>query len=215
MKQWGIKPEDLDPSVTGRIPIYISHDNRYFQDKYQGIPINGYTEMIKKMLSSPLIEVKLNTSWESIKNDITYERLFFTGPIDEFFEYRFGALPYRSLDIVFRTYQQEYYQSTAFITFPENYDFTRSCEYKYFLNEKSNKTVVSFEYPQAYIRGKNEPYYPIPSEKNEKLYMKYQKLADIMDNVYFLGRLGNYKYYNMDQVVKNTLEFFEKLKSNL
>lgn len=211
LKQWGVRPEDLDPSVSGRVPVYISNDNRYFQDKYQGIPVNGYTSMIKKMISHPLISLKLNTSWEEIKKNVSYRRLFFTGPIDEFFGCCLGSLPYRSLDIVFKTYEKNYYQSTSVITFPENHNFTRSCEYKYFLDEKSDKTVVSFEYPCKYVYRENEPYYPIPSDETERIYSEYKKLAEAKKDVVFLGRLGKYRYYDMDKVVKDTLKSFEDM----
>lgn len=212
VKQWGVKPEDLDASVSGRVPVYISRDSRYFQDKYQGIPANGYTAMIEKMLQNPLIKVELNTDFKDIANNIEFDRLFFSGAIDEYFNYELGHLPYRSLDIVFKTHGCEYLQSGPQINFPENYDYTRSVEYKYYLDEKSDKTVVSYEYSCPYEEGKNERYYPIPDSKNQELYNRYTAEAEKLKNVYFIGRLGDYKYYNMDQTVARVLTLFEEVK---
>lgn len=214
VKQWGVKPEDLDSSVSGRIPVYISRDDRYFQDRYQAIPRNGYTAMVKKMLDNSLIKVELNTAFKQIHNDIRYERLFFSGAIDEYFNYEFGRLPYRSLDIVFKMHDCEYLQSGPQINYPENYDYTRSVEYKYYLNEKSDKTIVSYEYSYPYEEGKNERYYPIPDKKNQDLYERYSFKAKKLKNVWFVGRLGDYKYYNMDQTILRALELFKEIRNN-
>ncbi|EAH7988401.1 UDP-galactopyranose mutase [Campylobacter jejuni] len=208
VKQWGVKPEEIDSSVSARVPIYISKDDRYFQDTYQAIPKDGYTKMIENIINHPLIKVRLNTDFKDIKKDIEYERLFYTGAIDEFFDYKFGRLPYRSLDIVFETYDKEYMQSCVHINFPNNFDFTRSIEYKYYFNEKSKKTVLSYEYPCEYEEGKNERYYPIPNDENQKLYEKYLQEASKLENVHFLGRLGDYKYYDMDKTIERVLCFF-------
>ena len=212
VKQWGVKPEDLDASVSGRVPVYISRDDRYFQDKYQAIPADGYTEMAKKIIKHKLIDVYVDTDFKDVRQEVEYERLFYTGAIDEFFDYKFGALPYRSLDLVFEKYDTEYLQSGPQMNYPENYDYTRSVEYKYYLDEKSDKTVVSYEYPCEYQVGKNERYYPIPNAETTALYAKYQAEAQKLKNVYFLGRLGDYKYYNMDQAVNRALNVFESLK---
>lgn len=212
VKQWGVKPEDLDPSVSGRIPVYISRDDRYFQDKYQGIPAEGYTAMADKIISHPLIKVRLKTDFREIREQIDCKRLFFTGAIDEYFDYELGRLPYRSLDIVFKTYDKEYLQSGPQLNFPENYDYTRSVEYKYYLDEHSSRTILSYEYPCPYEEGKNERYYPIPEEKNQKLFDAYREKATRLKNVYFAGRLGDYKYYNMDQTVERALNLFEEVK---
>lgn len=211
VKQWGVRPEDLDASVSGRVPVYVSRDDRYFQDKYQAIPADGYTKMVENILNHPNIEVMLNTEFSAVKNDISCERLFFSGPIDEFFDYKFGELPYRSLDLRFEEFDTAFYQSGPQMNYPENFDFTRSVEYKYYLDEKSAKTVVSFEYPEAFERGRNERYYPIPDKENQALYDRYLQEAAKLKNVYFLGRLGDYKYYNMDQTVARALELFEKV----
>ncbi|MCQ2410099.1 MAG: UDP-galactopyranose mutase [Elusimicrobiaceae bacterium] len=211
-KQWGVKPEELDPSVSARVPVYIGRDDRYFQDTYQAIPQDGYTTLVKNMLSHPKIHVELNTDFKTVKDKINYERLFFTGAIDEFFDYELGRLPYRSLDLVFRTHNMPYLQSGPQINYPENYDYTRSTEYKYFLDEKSDKTVVSYEYSCPFEEGKNERYYPIPDGKNAALYTKYAAKARALKNVWFLGRLGDYKYYNMDQTVLRALKLVEQIE---
>ena len=208
-KQWGCTPEELDPSVAERVPISISTSNDYFVDKYQGIPLNGYTAMIKKMLSNPLIDVRLNTKFDK---SMEYENLYYTGPIDEFFDYKFGELPYRSLTFDIREYDREFFQDNVVVSYPNNYDFTRICEHKYFLDNKSDKTVVSFEYPSQFVRGKNERYYPIPRPENADLYKKYLDMAP--KNVYFFGRLGDYKYYNMDLAVDRALKLFDEIKNN-
>lgn len=213
LKQWGMKPEDLNPAVTGRVPVYIGRDNRYFQDTYQGIPLEGYTKVIERMLDNPKINVKLNTKWDGIKDKVSFDRLFFTGPIDEFFDYNLGELPYRSLHFDFLTFDKEYFQSGACINYPNNYDFTRIGEYKYFLDNKSNKTVVSYEYPESFERGKNERYYPIVKDENQALYNKYLEQTTALKNVHFLGRLGDYKYYDMDKAINRALELFERIKN--
>lgn len=210
LKQWEMKPEDLDMSVTGRVPVYISRDNRYFQDKYQGIPMEGYTKLAQKMLDNPKIEVKLKTSYQDIKSCVNYKRLYYTGPIDEFFGFTEGELPYRSLKFDFVELNKPYFQSGACINYPNNYDFTRIGEYKYFLDNQSDKTVISFEYPQNFEQGKNERYYPIISKENEDLYQKYLSKAQKEKNIYFCGRLGGYKYLNMDQAIGAALELFEQ-----
>lgn len=214
IKQWGVKPEDLDQTVSSRVPIYISRDERYFQDKYQAIPMHGYTSMVKNILNHPLIDIKLNTNFADVKDTIKYDRLFFTGPIDEFFDYEFGELPYRSLDIKFVQYDKKYFQSGAQLNYPENYDFTRSVEYKYYLDEQSDSTIVSFEYPQNFKNGVNERYYPVPNDHNQQLYQKYLHNIIQKKDTYFLGRLADYKYYNMDQVVERALTVFNKIKTD-
>ena len=212
LKQWGMKPEDLDPAVTGRVPVYISRDNRYFQDTYQGIPLKGYSQVVQKMLNHPLIKVQLNTKFQTVKDSIQYERLFYTGPIDEFFDYSLGELPYRSLQFDFVEFDKPYFQSGAVINYPNNYDFTRIGEYKYFLDNRSTKTVISFEYPQSFQRDKNERYYPIVKAENLALYNRYLERTQSMPHVYFLGRLGDYKYYDMDKAIARALELFERIQ---
>ncbi len=212
LKQWGFTPEQLDPSVTGSVPVYISKDDRYFQEKYQGIPSEGYTKMFEKMLDHPKIKVLLNTDYSKAKDTINYERLFYTGAIEEFFNYKFGKLPYRSLDLQFRTYDTNRFQNAAVVNYPENYDFTRITEYKYFLNEKSEKTVLSFEYPQDFEEGKNDRIYPILNKENQAIYDRYLEEAKKLPNVYFLGRLGAYRYYDMNRTIAGALELFDSIK---
>jgi UDP-galactopyranose mutase len=206
-KQWGLKTENLDTSVLDRVKIILSHDDRYFQDKYQAIPIEGYTEMVKNMLDNPLITLKLNTNFSVIKNEIKYEKLIYTGAIDEFFEFKHGALPYRSLSFEFNELDKIFFQGAAQVNYSETELFTRITEFKYFLDTKSDKTVIAFEYPQEYVFGENEQYYPISSKENQNLYEKYKNNAP--KNILFLGRLGEYKYLNMDQAVKNALDLFK------
>ena len=210
MKQWGLKPEEIDPNVTARVPVYISHDNRYFQDKYQGIPLKGYTKLIENMLEHKNIELKLGVDYKELKAK-EFKRIFYTGAIDEFFEYKYGELPYRSLDFDVQILDREYYQKTVVTNYPNNYDFTRITEHKYFLDEKSDKTVISVEYPEKFQLGKNERYYPISNPENQALYEKYRQEAKKYSNLYFCGRLGGYKYYNMDLAVEKALELFKTL----
>lgn len=221
VKQWGVKPEDIDSLVSARVPIYISKDDRYFTDRYQAIPKNGYTKMVENILDNPLIEVRLNTDFKDIKTEIDYDIMYFTGSIDELFDYKHGKLPYRSLNIEFKKYDKEFMQSGPQINYPENYDYTRSVEYKYYLDEKSDKTILSYEYPCEYKDGKNERYYPIPNENNQKLYENYLKILEQLNNkheaaiskiTYILGRLGDYKYYNMDEVVEKALKLAQGFK---
>ena len=211
MKQWGYSPDEVDGAVTARVPVYISRDDRYFQDTYQGIPLQGYTETVRRMLDHPNIEVKLNTEFKKEYLD-QYDRVFYTGPIDELFDYRYGPLPYRCVYFGFNTIAREHVLSNAVINYPCNYDFTRVHEYKYYLNDRSDKTVVVKEYSEAFELGKNERYYPIPKEENIQLYNKYLEDAKQYKNLYFLGRLGDYKYYDMDKAVLRAMELVESLK---
>ena len=214
-KQWGVSPKDVDGAVTARVPVYLSKDNRYFQDKYQGIPLEGYTKVVEKMLDHPNIEVALNKDFAEFKKEnsdlLKNARIFYTGSIDEFFDYKFGKLPYRSVNFKFETYNREFYQTHACINYPNNYDFTRIHEYKHYLNDKSEKTVIAKEYSEFFELGKNERYYPIASEENAKLYQKYLDEAKNLKDVYFFGRLGDYKYYNMDLAVARAIELFEEV----
>ena len=214
-KQWGVSPKDVDGAVTARVPVYLSKDNRYFQDKYQGIPLEGYTKVVEKMLDHPNIEVVLNKDFAEFKKEnsdlLKNARIFYTGSIDEFFDYKFGKLPYRSVNFKFETHNREFYQTHACINYPNNYDFTRIHEYKHYLNDKSEKTVIAKEYSEFFELGKNERYYPIASEENAKLYQKYLDEAKNLKDVYFFGRLGDYKYYNMDLSVARAIELFEEV----
>lgn len=214
-KQWGVSPKDVDGAVTARVPVYLSKDNRYFQDKYQGIPLEGYTKVVEKMLDHPNIEVVLNKDFAEFKKEnsdlVKNARIFYTGSIDEFFDYKFGKLPYRSVNFKLETHNREFYQTHACINYPNNYDFTRIHEYKHYLNDKSEKTVIAKEYSEFFELGKNERYYPIASEENAKLYQKYLDEAKNLKDVYFFGRLGDYKYYNMDLAVARAIKLFEEV----
>lgn len=213
IKQWGMRVDEVDPSVIARVPVYLTHTDAYFTDKYQGIPADGYTAMVEKMLSNPLIEVRLNTKWEYIRDEIKYDKLFFSGSIDTFFDYKFGRLPYRSLQFDIQRLPQEYYQERAQVNHSNHPSMTRSIEHKYLLDEKASTTTVSFEYPEAF-NGTNERYYPINKPENADLYAKYQQEAEKLPNVYFFGRLGDYKYYNMDQAVARALELYKTVFQN-
>lgn len=211
-KQWGLKPTELDYSVTSRVPILIGRDDRYFQDVFQGIPKNGYTRIFENMLNHKNIQILLNTDYRDVVDDIKYDKMIFTGEIDYFFNYEFGKLPYRSLEFEFRTIHSNYFQETAQINYPNNYEFTRITEFKHFLPYKNDTTTIALEFPKPYEKGINEPYYPIPRPENNELYHKYLNLTtQLKGKVYFVGRLAEYKYYNMDQVIASALLLFEKI----
>lgn len=219
IKQWELKPNEIDKTITSRVPLCLDNDNRYFQDKYQGIPINGYTNLIEKIINHPNIKVVLNSDYKNFKKRnpelIKNSRIFYTGSIDEFFDYEYGMLPYRSLKFEFEEHNKEFYQSCACINYPNDFSFTRIHEFKYYLGDKSNKTIIAKEYPQKFKFEENERYYPIINEENIKLYNKYLKKAENFKNIYFLGRLGDYKYYNMDLAVLRAIELFEAIKFNV
>jgi UDP-galactopyranose mutase len=205
-KQWGMDPSELDASVAARIPTRSSRDNRYFTDTYQAMPLYGYTRMFEQMLSHPNIKVMLNTDFKEIENHIPFKQLIFTGPIDYYFDYCYGKLPYRSIDFKFETYETACFQPTGTVNYPNEHPYTRVTEFKYVTGQKHPKTSVVYEYPKA----EGDPYYPVPRPENAELYKKYQLLAAELKNVYFSGRLGTYRYYNMDQVVAQSLTLFKK-----
>lgn len=211
-KQWDLKPDELDYSVTSRIPVSINCDDRYFQDTYQGLPSNGYTELFTNMLKHKNIEILLNTDFKKDLNGIEFEKIIFTGPIDEYFDYMFGELPYRSLRFEFEKYNLDKYQDVAQVNYPNNYDFTRITEFNHFYKEKrTTNTVIALEFPEKFVNGQNEPYYPIPRKENDELLAKYLEEAKKIENqVHFVGRLAEYKYYNMDQIAGVALQLFEK-----
>ncbi len=214
-KQWELKPEELDRGVTGRVPVYISRDNRYFQDPYQAMPKHGYTEMFRRMIAHPNIKVLLNADYREVVNDIKFNRMVYTGPVDTFFDYMYGELPYRSLRFHFETLDQEHYQEVGTVNYPNDYDITRITEQKYLSGQTSPKTTLVMEYPQTYVPGKNDPYYPIPREENRELYDLYLKeVQKLKGTVIFAGRLAEYKYYDMDQAALRALSLFEKEVAN-
>ena len=206
-KQWDLDPSELNASVTARIPTRTNKDDRYFTDTYQAMPLHGYTRMFENMLHQPNIHVMLNTDYKDILDEIKFDKLIFTGPVDAYFDYQYGKLPYRSIEFKFETLDQEWFQQTGTINYPNDYAFTRITEFKHLSGQKHDKTSVVYEFPQA----EGDPYYPIPKPENAELYRKYQKLAEELEDVYFVGRLATYKYYNMDQVVAQALSTFKKI----
>ncbi|MFA6572241.1 MAG: UDP-galactopyranose mutase, partial [Bacteroidota bacterium] len=215
LKQWQMSPEELDFSVSSRVPVSISHDDRYFQDTYQQLPKTGYTGLFENLLKHKNIETVLEIDYKNISNEISFNRLIFTGPIDEYFDFIHGRLPYRSLDFKFKSLNQKWYQETAQVNFPNEFEYTRITEFKHFRNEDSEHTVIAFEYPQNFINGVNEPYYPIPQKRNEDILNKYLHDAEKLSNsVVFIGRLANYKYFNMDEIIGSSLITFNKKIAN-
>ena len=208
-KQWDLDPSELNASVTARVPTRINKDDRYFTDTYQAMPLHGYTKMFEKMLDHPNIHIMLNTDYKDVIGEIGYKELIFTGPIDEYFDYRFGKLPYRSIDFKFESYDVENFQQTGTVNYPNDYAFTRITEFKHLTGQIHQKTSVVYEYPKA----TGDPYYPIPKADNAALYKKYHDLASQLQSVHFVGRLATYKYYNMDQVVAQALMVFKKIRN--
>ncbi len=205
-KQWGVYPEQLDAQVTKRLPLRYNRDTRYFTDRYQGIPADGYTKMFEKMLDHENIQILLNTDYRDIKELIKVDKVIFTGPIDYYFGYMHGKLPYRSLDFKFDTLDMETYQDAAVVNFPNDHDYTRVTEFKHFYNQKHHKTTICYEYP----KDEGDPYYPIPNQECNEIYLKYLREAEKEKNTYFVGRLAEYRYLNMDQVVAEALMLFKE-----
>jgi UDP-galactopyranose mutase len=206
-KQWGLDPSELDASVIARIPVRTNRDDRYFTDSYQAMPLNGYTRMFENMLDHPNIEIQTGTDYRDVLRQVRYRELVYTGPVDEFFDYRFGKLPYRSLEFRHETFATPILQPAAVINYPNDHDYTRVTEFKQLTGQQHRKTSVVYEFPKA----EGDPYYPIPRQQNAELYAKYQALALATPNVHFAGRLATYKYYNMDQVVAQALTLCAKL----
>lgn len=208
-KQWDLDPSELDAAVTARVPVRTNNDDRYFTDSYQAMPQHGYTRMFEKMLSHPNIKVMLNADYREVQKAIPHDEVVYTGPVDEYFDYRYGRLPYRSLDFKFETINKAWHQPVAVINYPNDYLYTRVTEFKYLTGQEHHKTSIVYEYPKA----SGDPYYPIPRTENAELYRKYQMLAAATPSVHFVGRLATYKYYNMDQVVAQALTMYAKLTS--
>jgi len=207
-KQWGLDPSELDSSVISRVPIRTNRDNRYFTDIYQAMPLHGYTRMFENMLDHPQIKIMLNTDYHEVENILPYREIIFTGPIDEFFDYQFGKLPYRSLDFRLEMHHTPVFQPAPVINYPNEHPYTRVTEFKYLTGQVHEKTTVVYEYPT----DDGDPYYPVPRPENREIYKKYQALAQTTPGVHFVGRLATYKYYNMDQVVAQALSLYEKLR---
>ena len=207
-KQWNLDPSELDASVTSRIPTRNNRDDRYFTDTYQAMPLHGYTRMFEKMLAHENIKIMLNTDYKEIIDTIPYQEMIYTGPIDYYFDYCYGKLPYRSLEFRFETHNKEQYQATGTVNYPNENLYTRVTEFKYLTGQCNSKTTIVYEYPM----DEGDPYYPVPRPENAELFKKYQLLAEDQTNVHFAGRLATYKYYNMDQVVAQALTLFKKLQ---
>ena len=207
-KQWGLDPSELDKLVTARIPTRTNTDDRYFTDKHQAMPADGYTAMFKAMLDHPNIDIALGADFNDLKDEVAAEHIIYTGPIDEYFDFRFGKLPYRSLKFEHKTLDQAEYQSVGTVNYPsEDIPYTRISEYKHLTGQTSAKTSITLEYPSA----EGDPYYPIPRPENQALFKKYEALADATTGVTFVGRLATYRYYNMDQIVGQALATFRKI----
>ena len=206
-KMWELDPSELDASVTARVPTRTNRDDRYFTDTFQAMPLHGYTAMFQKMLSHPNIKIMLQTDYKDIIDIIPHKQLVYTGPVDAYFDYCYGKLPYRSLEFKFETIDAEVFQPTGTVNYPNEQAFTRITDFKYLTGQKHHKTSIVYEFPKA----EGDPYYPVPRPENAELYKKYQQLAASMTNTHFVGRLATYKYYNMDQVVAQALTTFKKI----
>lgn len=210
-KQWGMDPSELAKSVTARIPTRTNRDDRYFTDTFQKMPADGYTAMFRRMLDHPRIEVALGTDLANIRGKVPFRRMIYTGPVDEFFGFRLGRLPYRSLQFRHETLDREWHQPVAVVNYPQTEAYTRVTEYKHLTGQVHPKTSITYEYPS----DEGDPYYPVPRPENEALYQRYQLLARSCPDVWFVGRLATYRYYNMDQVVGQALATFRRIESQL
>lgn len=207
-KQWGLRPEELDRSVTGRIPIVVSHDDRYFHERHQGIPLDGYTAMVQRMLDHPGITVETGVDFRDLKHRGA-ARTLYTGPVDELFDFRHGPLPYRSLRFESTTHHKPFVQPAAVINFPDERPYTRTLEHKHLTGQIHSGTVVTTEFPQAHRPGQTEPYYPVPTRESRAQYQAYAALVQMeFPGMLLAGRLADYRYYNMDQAVNRALTLF-------
>ena len=206
-KQWALDPSELDASVAARVPARANRDDRYFTDTYQMMPLHGYTRLFERMLDHPNIKLLLNTDYHEISTLIPHRALIYTGPIDEYFDFCYGRLPYRSLEFRFETLDRAVFQQAPVINYPNDYAYTRVTEFKYLTGQQHARTTVVYEYPRA----DGDPYYPIPRPENNALFQRYKTLADTEPGVHFVGRLATYKYYNMDQVVAQALTVFQRI----
>ena len=206
-KQWGMDPSELDKSVTARVPTRTNQDDRYFTDEFQAMPKHGYTRMFKKMLAHPNISVMTQTDFRQVEKEIAFKRLIYSGPVDEYFDFRFGKLPYRSLRFKHETHDVEQKLPTGTVNYPQTEAFTRVSEYKWMTGQVHPKTAITYEFPSA----EGDPYYPIPRPENQSLFKRYEALADATEGVTFVGRLATYKYYNMDQIVGQALATFRRM----
>ena len=211
-KQWGMDPSELDKSVTARVPTRTSTDDRYFNDSFQAMPREGYTAMFTRMLDHPNIDVLLGVDYRDAREAYPHDHLVFTGPIDEYFGWCYGRLPYRSLEFRHETHDREWFQSVAVVNYPaETVPHTRITEYKYLTGQTAERTSITYEIPSA----TGDPYYPIPRPENQDLFKRYEALAIAQADVTFVGRLATYRYYNMDQVVGQALSAYRRLRTKM
>ncbi len=208
-KQWGLDPSELDASVTSRIPTRTNRDDRYFTDTYQAMPLYGFTRMFENMLDHPNIKVLLNCDYHEIEKEIPYREMIYTGPVDSFFGYRYGKLPYRSLEFKHETHNAPKFQEAPVINYPNEHLYTRVTEFKYLTGQEHQKTSIVYEFPKS----EGDAYYPVPRKENAEIYARYKALADKTPEVHFVGRLATYKYYNMDQIVAQALTVYAKMAS--
>jgi UDP-galactopyranose mutase len=206
-KQWGLDPSELDASVAARVPARMNRDDRYFTDDFQAMPLHGYTRMFERMLDHPNIVQVLNTDYRDVVAEVRFRAMIYTGPIDAFFDHRYGELPYRSLEFRHETHDREAFQVGAVVNYPNEHAFTRITEFKYLTGQRHPKTSIVYEVPT----NEGDPYYPVPRAENAEIYAQYKPLADATPDVHFVGRLATYKYYNMDQVVAQALALVGQL----
>jgi UDP-galactopyranose mutase len=208
-KQWGLDPSELDASVTARVPTRTNRDGRYFTDTYQAMPLHGYTRMFESMLKHPNIKLMLSTDYREIQTLVPWRRMIYTGPIDAYFDFRHGRLPYRSLEFRHVTLPQPQFQAVGTVNYPNDYAYTRVSEFKHITGQNHRHTSIVYEYPKA----DGDPYYPVPQPRNTELYRRYEADAEALTHVSFVGRLATYRYYNMDQVVGQALATFKRLQT--
>jgi UDP-galactopyranose mutase len=210
-KQWGVYPRELDKSVTSRVPTRTNRDDRYFGDEFQFMPAEGYTRMFERMLDHPNIKIMLQADYAEIKTQVPHRRTIFTGPIDEYFGFRLGKLPYRSLKFRHVALDEEWHQPVAVVNYPQTEKFTRVTEYKHLTGQVHPQTSITYEFSS----DTGDPYYPVPRAENQELYKRYEALALATRDVWFVGRLATYRYYNMDQVVGQALATFRRIDAAL
>jgi UDP-galactopyranose mutase len=207
-KQWGMDASELDSSVAARVPARTNRDDRYFTDTYQAMPLHGYTRLFEAMLRHPNIKVMLNTDYREVQHLVPWQHMVYTGPIDAYFDHRYGKLPYRSLEFQHMTLPQERFQPVGTVNFPNEYAYTRVTEFKHLTGQTHGNTSLVYEIPCA----EGDPYYPVPRPENLALYRRYEQDAELQTHVTFVGRLASYRYYNMDQVVGQALATFRRLR---
>ncbi len=206
-KQWGKDPSELDAQVTARIPVRTNRDDRYFTDSFQSMPKHGYTKMFENMLDHSNIQIELGSDYRDVVKNVKFREIIYTGPVDEYFDFRFGELPYRSLRFQHETLHREYLQPVAVVNYPNDHAYTRVTEFKHLTGQVHRHTSVVYEFPAS----EGDPYYPVPTPENAALYKRYAELAEATKRVHFVGRLATYRYYNMDQVVAQALTLCKQL----